>query len=90
MIKDFLGKEINVGDYICYPTTQSSSITMNIGQVIEIVNREVYYNHFVEVPKVRWVRDNSRNQEWSQKWRKTREVWLSKTDHLLKLEDFVE
>lgn len=90
MIKDFMGNEINVGDYICYPTTQSSSITMNVGEVIEIEERDVGYRRMAFVPKVRWVRNNSYNQEWAQKWRKQREVWLSKTDHIVRLVDFVE
>lgn len=36
MVNDIRGKEIKVGSTICYPGRQSSSLWMNIGEVVEI------------------------------------------------------
>ena len=33
MAKDFLGKEIAAGNYVCYPGRRSSSLWMGIGRI---------------------------------------------------------
>ncbi len=40
-MKDFLGQEVNVGDYFAYPTIVGRSASMNVYQFKDIVNGKV-------------------------------------------------
>jgi len=40
-MKDFLGQEVNVGDYFAYPTIVGRSASMNVYQFRDIVNGKV-------------------------------------------------
>lgn len=49
--KDITGQNLNVGDRIAYATSQSNSVEMKLGTIVELV-QTISYNDRV-IPKIR-------------------------------------
>ena len=73
MIKDFLGREVNIGDYFAYPLTVGRSANMALYQLKEIrpngsvkahkINASYGFNRFSKYKK--WVYDETtRDGDW--------------------------
>lgn len=76
-MKDCVGKKLEIGDEVAYGVKGSTSVTMSVGQIIEVENKRIrilkgkafcgrscYHNGY---PK--------------------RHVWLSVSEHIVKIND---
>jgi len=50
--KDIFGKEIKVGDYICYGAVDGRSGVIRVGRVVELSFRDTYYEKGTPIVKV--------------------------------------